>query len=195
MIKAIIFDCFGVIIADGFRAVLRGLDETKPEARAHIVPLVDKVVNGELGVKDSSIKISGYLGITHEQWREMIKSHENKDPKVLDLIKTIHQKYKTAMLSNVGEGGIEQRFTTEELANCFDVIVASGEVGFIKPQPEIYLLTAKRLGVEPSECVFIDDIERFCTAAKGVGMETILYQDFEQMKTELEKILAADPDN
>jgi HAD superfamily hydrolase (TIGR01509 family) len=72
----------------------------------------------------------------------------------------------------------------------FDVVVVSGEVGFAKPDREIYHHTADLLEVEPAECVFIDDRQAYVSGAEQAGMQAILYQDFEQMKTELEKILA-----
>ena len=43
------------------------------------------------------------------------------------------------------------------IADCFDVVVNSSEVGVMKPDPGIYLLAAERVGVEPSACLFVDD--------------------------------------
>src|SRR5688500_4504898 len=43
---------------------------------------------------------------------------------------------------------------TDEVRGLFDAVVISGEVGLHKPEPQIYLLAAKRVGVEPQGCVF-----------------------------------------
>ena len=56
----------------------------------------------------------------------------------------------------------------------------------------MYELAADRLGVETSECVFIDDLERHLDGAREVGMQGIRYENLTQMKSELQKILAAD---
>ena len=50
----------------------------------------------------------------------------------------------------------------------------SGEVGMHKPQPEIYLLACERLGIEPADGVFVDDLRENCDGAEAVGMTAIL---------------------
>jgi epoxide hydrolase-like predicted phosphatase len=59
----------------------------------------------------------------------------------------------------------------------FDVVVDSSEVGVRKPDPAIYLLTADRLGVEPDQCVFLDDHPGNVAAAEAVGMTGLLVAD------------------
>jgi HAD superfamily hydrolase (TIGR01509 family) len=80
-------------------------------------------------------------------------------------------------------------FTSEQI-KLFDAVALSFETGVIKPDERAYEIIAERLAVVPAECVFIDDQERFVTAAKEVGMEAIHFQSFEQMQADLEKILA-----
>ncbi len=59
----------------------------------------------------------------------------------------------------------------------FDVVVISGEVGMRKPEERIFRHAAGLLGLEPAECVFIDDIEVNVTAAEAIGMTAILHDD------------------
>jgi epoxide hydrolase-like predicted phosphatase len=63
------------------------------------------------------------------------------------------------------------------LAELFDAVVISAEVGLHKPQPEIYLLAAERLGVEPAECLFVDDLRENCEGAEAVGMTAIRHRN------------------
>lgn len=63
------------------------------------------------------------------------------------------------------------------LAEIFDAVVISGEVGLHKPKPEIYLLAAREAGVEPSACVFVDDLRENCEGAEAVGMTAIRHRD------------------
>ena len=58
-----------------------------------------------------------------------------------------------------------------------------------KPETEIYKISAEHLGVQPSECVFIDDQQKYLLGAEKTGMKTILYLGFENFKRELEKLL------
>lgn len=114
---------------------------------------------------------------------------EARNENVINLVKTLRANYKTALLSNVSKPGLESRFSAEELQQWFDAVVVSGEVGRVKPDPEIYRLTAARLGVEPAECVFIDDNEAYAEAAKTVDMQAICFQSNKQMKRELDALL------
>jgi putative hydrolase of the HAD superfamily len=63
------------------------------------------------------------------------------------------------------------------LAELFDAVVISAEVGLHKPQPEIYLLAAERLGEAPERCVFVDDLRENCAGAEAVGMTAVLHRD------------------
>jgi epoxide hydrolase-like predicted phosphatase len=80
---------------------------------------------------------------------------------------------KTALLSNSWSVGSYDRAMLDEL---FDVAVISGEVGMHKPEPEIYKLTVEKLGVEASECVFIDDLRENCEGAESIGMTAIRHR-------------------
>lgn len=57
-----------------------------------------------------------------------------------------------------------------------DFIIYSHEVGLAKPDSRIYALTSQRLGVQPQEIVFLDDVERNVAAAAAYGFHAILYQ-------------------
>lgn len=96
--------------------------------------------------------------------------------------------YKIGMLSNAGDDWISEMFKPDDIA-LFDSIVLSFRAKVIKPQPEAYRLVAREMGVNPTECVFVDDRQKYCEGAKVVGMKSVLYDDFPQMKQDLEKLL------
>lgn len=75
------------------------------------------------------------------------------------------------------------------LAELFDTVVISAEVGLHKPQPEIYLLAAARLGKPPEGCVFVDDLRENCAGAETVGMTTVLHRDAAETVARLEELL------
>jgi putative hydrolase of the HAD superfamily len=74
---------------------------------------------------------------------------------------------------------------TRALSDRFDVFVESSVEGLRKPDPRIYILTCERLGVEPSEAVFLDDIGSNLKAARALGMTTIKVDGPEQALAEL----------
>lgn len=65
------------------------------------------------------------------------------------------------------------RYDRSLLAELFDAIIISGEVGIRKPAPEIYTLGAARIGLAPAECVFVDDLVVNLAPARELGMATV----------------------
>jgi HAD superfamily hydrolase (TIGR01509 family) len=61
----------------------------------------------------------------------------------------------------------------------------SCHTGVRKPAPEAFLGAARALGREPGECLFVDDREKNCAAARAVGMPAIVFSDTEQLRQEL----------
>ena len=77
----------------------------------------------------------------------------------------------TGLLSNSWGIG----YPRELLADLFDAIVISAEVGKRKPEPRIFRHAAALLGLPPAECVFIDDIQANVTAAEQIGFTGVLH--------------------
>lgn len=104
---------------------------------------------------------------------------------MIGVVRRVHASgLKTALLSNSWGNTYDQ----DQLAGLFDVSVISGEVGLRKPEPEIYRLTATRLGVPPEECVFVDDLPPNVRGAVAVGMVGVHHVDTETTRTELEAL-------
>lgn len=95
---------------------------------------------------------------------------------------SINEHYKTAILTNNVREWSDWR--TMVSADAFDLVIDSSHVGLRKPDPEIYLLTCRQLGVEPARAAFVDDLELNVTGASAVGMTAIRF-------TSTEDVLAA----
>lgn len=118
-IKAVIFDCFGVLTS--------------------------------INANDTNEALFAYI-------RDDLKPH-----------------YKIGMISNAGADWLHELFEPWQV-ELFDDTILSFEVGIVKPDPAIYEMAATRLGVTPEECIFVDDIEQFCTVAADLGMKAIWHQ-------------------
>jgi epoxide hydrolase-like predicted phosphatase len=82
-----------------------------------------------------------------------------------------------------------RRYDRELLAELFDGIVISGEVGIRKPTPRIYELGAERIGLEPPACVFVDDLPLNLQPAAELGMATVHHTSSQLTVAELERML------
>ena len=92
---------------------------------------------------------------------------------------------KTGLISNSWGLGIYERAPVD----LFDEAIISGDVGLHKPQPEIYRLACERLGVQPEDCVFVDDLRENVGGAEAVGMTAILHRDSAATVAQLEELL------
>ncbi len=91
----------------------------------------------------------------------------------------------TGLISNSWGLGIYDRAPMD----LFDATVISGDVGLHKPQPAIYLLACERLGTEPGECVFVDDLAENVAGAEAVGMTGVRHRDAAETVPRLEELL------
>jgi putative hydrolase of the HAD superfamily len=124
----------------------------------------------ELGVEDAD----SFIDAEHEVWRP---AHEvlGSAQALLDSLRS--RGIKTGLVANSWpDPGRLLRADVEAfgLADLFDVIVLSDEVGFRKPQPEIFLHALAQLGVEPENAMFVGDgLDTDVQGAAQVGMATV----------------------
>lgn len=190
-IKAVIFDCFGVLITDQLEALLAPMRLNSPGVTEEVHDLIQLANRGIIEPLVSSQKIAELLQMTHAEYRTYIDGGEQRNDDLLRFIVELRKTHKTAMLSNIGKGSLYKRFSEQELQQYFDVVVASGEVGLAKPEARIYELTAERLGVRTDECLFIDDRTQYVEGALAVGMKALLFESNSQLFTDLRALLRA----
>ncbi len=184
-IKGLIFDYGGVLwdmrwdVSAGL-ARAQGLDE-----RAVVETLYgnDMWRDVEIGVGDrgawlhaSHAALEALAGRAlpplHQHWR----AEQRWIASNIDLIRRLRPPYRTAVLSNA-DHTLRARFESATgLLDLFDDFVCSADVGMAKPDPRIYALSAKRLGLPPEECVFIDDLDRNIDAARTAGMHGVHFR-------------------
>lgn len=190
MIKAIIFDCFGVLtITDTWREFWSDL---KPNQVVLAREVSRKRNTGQLNEKEFIKQLSDILGRPAVEIEKEFSDPTVKNTRLIDYIKTLKEKYKIGLLSNIGSNWITDEFLTKEEQKLFDDMVLSFEHSAAKPDPKIFKLACERLNIEPQEAIFIDDIDTYVQAAENLGMQGIVYQDFTQIRRDLEKLLNTD---
>lgn len=188
MIKAIIFDCFGVLAEDGwlpFKRKYLGDDEGLIE---QVADLGKQNEYGYISNDEHQEKISQLLGVDRGTIQKALR-HKVPNTELFNYIRDeLKSKFKIGLLSNANFDVGRELFEPWQ-TGLFDGIVLSYEVKLIKPDPRMFRLMADRLGVEVDDCMLVDDVERYYAAAKGIGMEAILYKDVSQLKSELSRFL------
>ena len=108
-------------------------------------------------------------------------------PAMYDMIRAVRGAgFRTALLSN--SWGCDE-YPRADFPGLFDAVVISGECGMRKPEQAIFLHAAKGLGLEPEQCVLIDDIEANVAAAAACGMTGLHHADAAQTAAALRDLL------
>jgi len=189
MIKAIIFDCFGVVISDTLESAYSSLGGKFQEDLLTIKEVLRASDTGK--ITSSNAVFAEMLGVTESTFSTAISSGRAVNQELLDYISsTLAPKYKIAMLSNVGRGRLPEIFGVGFLEKYFEKVIASGDIGFAKPEARAYEITADALKVRLDECIFIDDRIEYIEGAQQVGMKTILYENFDKFKEQLGQVIA-----
>lgn len=192
MIKAIIFDCFGVLTADGwlpFKNKYFGDDEELFDKASE---LNRKANAGLITYEDFVSQISKMAAVSEEKVRFSLE-HNLPDDALFDYIASLKPKYKIGLLSNSSGNWLPSIFSDDQI-KLFDAISLSFETGHIKPYPQSYRDILGKLGIEPAEAIMIDDQTRHCHGAQEAGLKAVLYEDLPQLKREV-AALTANTDN
>ncbi len=195
-LKAIIFDLGGVLVRT---------EDTEPRTTLGLrygksYTEMDEIVFGSESSKRASLgKISEdehmrlvlrSLNIP-ETDEEVSKFHaaffggDRVDENLIHQIRALRADYTTAILSNAWDGMrgyVEDRW---QIADAFDEVFISAELGIAKPHPKIYKVVLDKLACAPQEAVFVDDFIENVEAARKLGMHGIHFQEPEQAMSEL----------
>ncbi len=153
----------------------------EPYGLEAVVNPIHALERGEITVPDFENRLAGELSAragTFVAPDGLLTRMFDRFEHAHDMVGLVHRAHadgvKTALLSN-SWGNDYPRDGWDEM---FDAVVISGEVGMRKPEPEIYLHTAALIGLEPSECVFVDDLNHNIEAAVRLGMVGIKHTSY-----------------
>ncbi len=188
-IKAIVFDCFGVLVEDSMNLFCNTYLSDKPEAVARIRYLDHLSTEGKMTwveLVDEIVKLSG---MNRDEVNRLLDINPQNMPLFDYITDELKPHYKLGFLSNAADDWLNQLFTSEQLA-LFDDFVLSYQHNLRKPDTAIFELAANRLGVLPSESILVDDVEIYCQGAREVGMSAIQYHSFNQTKSDIEALIS-----
>lgn len=188
MIKAIVFDCFGVLAEDGWLPLKRKYIGDDLELAEKVAELGRQNEYGLLDNETHLQAMAAAMKIDAEELRRALDVRVPNEDLFEYIESNLKQHYKIGMMSNANFNVLTDLFTHEQ-ASIFDASVMSYESKLIKPDQRMFELAAERLKVELEECVFVDDVERYCMAAESYGAKAICYKDFDQFKSELTDML------
>jgi len=114
-------------------------------------------------------------------------------PRMVTALKACKQRFKVGCITNnvvsmhsPGQNEIQRAAgAMGQVMPLFDAIIESSKAGVRKPDPRIYLMMCDLLGVQPENCVYLDDLGINCKPAAGLGMKAIKVVDVDQTLADL----------
>ncbi|MEA2279297.1 MAG: putative hydrolase of the superfamily [Solirubrobacteraceae bacterium] len=143
---------------------------------------------GRLDEAEFEPRLATALGVAgHEGLVDRLMAGSQLDPAMVAGVRALRERgVRTGLVSNSWG---EARYPRELLAELFDGVVISGAEGFRKPDPRMYELGARRVGVAPETCVFVDDLPFNLDPARELGMATIHHRSAAATLAELDELL------
>ena len=184
-VRGIIFDCDGTLADtmpahyEAWMATLadRGLEMSEDRFYAMGGWPTRRVADVLIG--DSGRPIDAQQ-LSHEkdlQFRRMLHLVEPIDP-VVDVVRRYRGKLPLAVATGATRTICEQILHQIGIPNWFDTIVSSEDVARHKPDPDVFLEAARRLGVEPRFCLVYEDTDPGVDAARRACMDYVDVRDF-----------------
>lgn len=175
MIRALIFDCFGVLTSGTWDAFCRRHFQDEDTSQWMLARDLNRASDGGyITQREYHGELAMLTGLEPDQVAAELQDGIIINTELLRVIATYRPEYKIGMLSNVGSNWMERNFSDDQRA-LFDARVLSGDTGYVKPDQRAYEFVAAKLGVTPEECTFVDDLARNVQGAEEAGMTAHLH--------------------
>jgi HAD superfamily hydrolase (TIGR01509 family) len=186
-LKAIIFDCFGVLVEASLEPFYGKYFGNDTEKLLKAKSLANESNVGRITYEAFVVELAKLAQIPTNTARQFLDTNP-PNIKLMGYIRDeLRSKYKIGFLSNASDNWLNELFTPEQLS-LFDDIVLSFQHKMAKPDSAIFRLAAQRLNIEPADCLLVDDVEGYCAGAREAGMQALCYTSLQQLKDMLAKI-------
>lgn len=202
MIEAVIFDFGGVITTSPFEAfarfeAARGL----PADIIRRVNAANHLENAWAKFERAEVDLAAFDELFAAESRALGAEVRGRDvlpllsgelrPEMVEALRRIKTRFRTGCITNnlpanaIGSTHGRTLYVAEVMA-LFDHVIESAKIGLRKPDPRIYEMMVQRLGVDPTACVYLDDLGVNLKPARAMGMTTIKVLSGQQAIADLE---------
>jgi putative hydrolase of the HAD superfamily len=202
MIEAVIWDFGGVFTSSPFEAFARFEKERGlPVDHIRTINATNHWENAWAKFERAEVDIEAFDALFADESRALGAEVRGKDilplligdlrPEMVEALKRVSATMKTGCITNnlptnaMGSAGGRSIYVAEVMA-LFDHVIESAKIGLRKPDPRIYRLMTDKLGVDPKDCVYLDDLGVNLKPAREMGMTTIKVASARQALGELE---------
>ncbi len=180
--RAVLWDMDGVVADTAtlhFRAwqaafAERGVRFTKEDFQRTFGQRNDNIIRSVMGEDVPDKEMQAISGEKEEKFRTEARRHVAAFPGVLPLMQALRERgFRMAVASSAPVENLRLLIEKLDIGRYLDAVVTAEDVARGKPDPQIFLLAAERLGVPPQDCVVIEDAVAGVAAAKRAGTRCI----------------------
>jgi len=179
MYDTILIDFFGVIDSSLYDSWLGRHGYTRSGEFADISDSTD---SGQMTMQQFFDQLGELSGIPSEEIKKDFKAHESINVELLQLLKKLRANYKIVLVSNASGSYLRDILKRYNLEPIFTEVIISGEIGIIKPSPEIFEYALDKVGSITKKSIFIDDRMPNVKAAEELGIKSIEYKGVVSLK-------------
>jgi len=183
MIKAVIFDWDGTL-ADTKKAVVQSFQKVLVEAGCVVS---DEFIERRMGIGTKKTIEEAFRECNMRFDDEMLENLAREKIKIqvslteivdlfegaAELLEELQGRAKIALATMSGRKVVDKILPEKRITTYFDVVVSADEIVNPKPDPEVFRVSAKKLGVDPKDCVVVEDSVFGVRAAKAAEMKCI----------------------
>lgn len=203
MIRAVLFDFGGVLYRTPDRRWMKKwqslLGLGKDEVISSIVispdesPYMQAILDGRIPESEIWERMGRRWRLSPilVRWLKRSSMSRNRiNRQVADFLASLRPAYRTGILSNAGSDARSTFISVFGFDRLVDEMIISAEEGISKPDERIYQIALDKLGVEPEETVFLDDLLVNVEAARQVGMKAVQFLETSQAIADIRALLA-----
>jgi putative hydrolase of the HAD superfamily len=205
MIEAVIWDFGGVFTTSPFEAFARYEGENGlPRDFIRRLNAIDPLDNAWARFERAELDLQGFDSAFAAEARALGYSVSGKAviallrgefrPEMITAFQRVRARFKTGCITNNVPSAVrgppdDHESRMEEIMALFDVALESSKLGLRKPDPRIYAMMCRALGVPAQACVYLDDLGVNLKPARAMGMTTIKVESSAQALATLGRVL------
>ena len=194
--RAVLWDFGGVILSSPFEAFNRYETEIGlPKDFIRGLNARNGDTNAWAKMERSEVSLEGFVELFEEEarqqghkldgWRILQSLSGDIRPQMVEALRRCSRAFRVACITNNmkhGEGpgmarSADKAQAVAEIMMLFEHVVESSKLGLRKPDPRIYRHACDLLGVQPEDCIYLDDLGINLKPARALGMRTIKVGD------------------
>ena len=132
-------------------------------------------------------EVSRHRELRNSIYQEHLRTQEIEIDGVADVLSTLSKSFEMAVVTTARRADVELIHESRGLLGFFQFVLTIEDYQRPKPDPEIFLLAAHRLGVAPDECIVVEDSAAGVAAAKSAGMLCVGFKGLPHVQQDLSK--------